>query len=429
MGRGIITRLLSGLEETAAKLPDNRKASNGKKYELADVLKAALAVFYFRHPSLLNFQQAMMKKYRRCNLETLFGVKKIPASNRIRDILDEIEPSGLAPIMDYGIEIAQEQGILDKYRVLDGEIPVAIDGVWYFSSENVHCDHCLHITKAGETTYYHDVMAAAIVKYDTGVVLPLMLEFIRTEYGADKQDCGRNAAKRYIKGREAQLKALNPVFLGDDLYACHSICKEILSRGMSFIFTCKNESHPWIAEQADDAPFEENGCAEWNGRNHLVHRYKWLNGVENRADGENLMVNYLSYEIWNVEKNKTTYKNTWITNKTITKDNVSEIAKCGRARWKIENEHNNVLKHRGYNLEHNFGHGNKHAAEVFCLLNFLSFLIHGLQDLADEDYQKARASFGRRDEFFGALRYEMRQYPHNDWHELLAFMADDTPDG
>jgi hypothetical protein len=89
----------------------------------------------------------------------------------------------------------------------------------------------------------------------------------------------------------------------------------------------------------------------------------------------------------------------------------------------------NALKHRGYNLEHNFGHGHKHAAEIFCLLNFLSFLTHGLQDLADEDCQKARASFGRRDEFFGALRYETRQYPHNDWHELLTFIAEGSPDG
>jgi hypothetical protein len=42
------------------------------------------------------------------NLETLFGVKRIPASNRIRDLLDNIEPSALAPVMDYGIEIARE---------------------------------------------------------------------------------------------------------------------------------------------------------------------------------------------------------------------------------------------------------------------------------------------------------------------------------
>jgi hypothetical protein len=429
MGRGIVKGLLGSLEETAAELPDNREASNGTKYELADVLKSALAVFYFLHPSLLNFQQTMKQRFKRCNLETLFRVKEIPTSNRMRDILDEIEPSGLAPVMDYGLELAREQGVLDSYRVLEGEIPVAIDGVWYFSSQEIQCPHCLTITKDGETTYYHDMMAAAIVKYDNSVVLPLMPEFIRNEDGTEKQDCERTAVKRYIKTRENPLKALNPVFLGDDLYACHSICKEILSRGMSFIFTCKRESHPWIAEQVDGAPFEEYERTEWNGRNHLVHRYKWNNGIENRADPEYLVVNYLAYEIWNEEKQKSTYKNTWITNKTITKDTVSELAKCGRSRWKIENEHNNVLKHRGYNLKHNFGHGDNHAAEVFCLLNLLSFLIHGIQDLADGEYKKARASCGRRDEFFGALRYEMSHYLHNDWQGVFTIIADGAPDG
>jgi hypothetical protein len=79
------------------------------------------------------------------------------------------------------------------------------------------------------------------------------------------------------------------------------------------------------------------------------------------------------------------------------------------------------------NLEYNFGHGGSHAAGVFRLLNLLSFLTHGLRNIAGEGYKKARASFGRRDEFFGALRYETPQYPHNDWHGLfgLLFIVED----
>jgi len=36
----------------------------------------------------------------------------------------------------------------------------------------------------------------------------------------------------------------------------------------------------------------------------------------------------------------------------------------GRARWKVENENNNVLKTKGYHIEHNFGHGNQHLASL-----------------------------------------------------------------
>jgi hypothetical protein len=76
------------------------------------------------------------------------------------------------------------------------------------------------------------------------------------------------------------------------------------------------------------------------------------------------------------------------------------LTECGKARWKIENEHNNVLKNHGYNPEHNFGHGKEHACEIYYLLNLLSFQFHGILQLTDEGYRKARGSFGRREEFF-----------------------------
>jgi hypothetical protein len=45
VGEEIIERLLAGLRETAENLPDKRKASNGRKYETADFLMSAFAVF------------------------------------------------------------------------------------------------------------------------------------------------------------------------------------------------------------------------------------------------------------------------------------------------------------------------------------------------------------------------------------------------
>jgi hypothetical protein len=198
---------------------------------------------------------------------------------------------------------------------------------------------------------------------------------------------------------------------------------------MSFIFTCKDESHPWIAEQVKYAQKEQHTRREWNGRNHLEYRYSWVNGIENRAEGERLSVNYLYFQIWNEEKQSITYTNSWITNKPINVDNVESLAVCGRTRWKIENEYNNVLKCRGYNLEHNFGHGQSHAADVYCLLNVLAFLFHGIQELVDEDYRAARGAFGRRDALFWAFRYEISRGLHEDWASFFLTVAGKVPDG
>jgi hypothetical protein len=410
-------------------MPDSRECSNALKYRISDAILSAFAVFYFQHPSLLNFQQDMKRKHKRSNLETLFGVRDIPSSDQLTNIIDDIPNEQLAAVYEQAHQTAEEQGIIDLYRVLDGGVLVALDGTWTFTSEKIHCKRCLSVTNKNKTVYYHSMLASAIVKPTGAVVLPLEPEFVRNEDGKEKQDCERNAAKRYLEGKGERLRGLKPTFLGDDLYACHSICAKILDMGMSFLFTCKDESHPWIAEQVKYARMEGHVRSEWNGRNHLEYRYAWVNGIENRAEGEKLSVNYLSLRIWNQEKDEITYSNSWITNKPVTADTAAFLAQCARTRWKIENEYNNVLKCRGYNLEHNFGHGQERAADIYCLLNVLAFLFHSIQDALDEDYQAARKSFGRRDAFFWALRYEICRYLHDDWSLFFLTVAGQAPDG
>src|SRR4051794_24863523 len=71
-----------------------------------------------------------------------------------------------------------------------------------------------------------------------------------------------------------------------------------------------------------------------------------------------------------------TYRNSFITDLDVGPDTVTDLAACGRARWKIENESFNVLKNNGYNLEHNFGHGKSNLSAVFVSLNLLAFAFH-----------------------------------------------------
>ncbi len=67
-------------------------------------------------------------------------------------------------------------------------------------------------------------------------------------------------------------------------------------------------------------------------------------------------VNWLEIQI--ADANGTViYRNSFITDLSLRRGNVAELTACGRARWKIENETFNVLKTKGYHLEHNFGHG------------------------------------------------------------------------
>ena len=424
MGRGIFNGLLTNLETTAEGLVDTRREGFDLKYRLADALKSALSIFFFQHPSMLDFQVKMKDKWKRSNLETMMGVKEIPSNVQITTLLDGINPDCLSGVFNENLLVLDRWGGLKDYRCLSGGVLIALDGVWYHSSEQIQCPHCLHKTKDSVTTYFHSALAGTIVMPGNTAVLPVAPEMISNTdgEGGKKQDCERNAAKRWLSKHAEEYKWLSPTLLGDDLFSNYPFCKEVLGHGYSFIFTCKEDSHPWLTETVKNSYLEETSKREWKGRYHLVYTFRWLNGVELRGNKETLQVNYLSLSIWNEEQNKLTFTNTWITNKTITSDNVAHLASCGRSRWKIENEHNNVLKNHGYNLKHNFGHGKTYASEMYCLLNLLAFQVHTILDINDEDYQKARAYAGRRDEFFNELRFVMRFKLFESWQQFIAFI-------
>jgi hypothetical protein len=400
------------------------------------VLKTVLCVFFFQHPSGLDFQRKMHEGRRCTNLERLFDVKKIPLDTQIRNILDGVDPEQFGGVFNETLLIAEEHGMLDAFRVLEGGVLLALDGVWYHSSEKISCKHCLCTTRVDKktkepvTTYYHTILAGTLVRPGKTEVLPVMGELIRNGDGEGKQDCELNAMKRWIIKHASEYKWLKPTLLGDDLFSNYPVCKLVLEHGLSFIFTCKPSSHPWLTETVNYSYLEEKVRKEWKGKHHIIYRYRWLNNVAIRDNPQTLHVNYVSLEIENSKNGKITYRNSWITNKVLDAENVERIAACGRARWKIENEHNNILKNHGYNLKHNFGHGKKHASEMYCLLNLLSFLFHGILGYADEQYQRARALLGRRTEFFAILRAALRFSFYEGWDAFLTFVIaeDEEPD-
>ena len=92
MGAGIFNKLLNSLEAVGDTIPDWRQSRGNLKYRLIDGIKSAFAVFFFQHPSLLDFQRAVKERKKRNNVETLFGATKIPSDNQIRTLLGDIGP-------------------------------------------------------------------------------------------------------------------------------------------------------------------------------------------------------------------------------------------------------------------------------------------------------------------------------------------------
>jgi len=408
---------IAGLSKVCAGLPDRRKGPlPGNGYTMADIGLSAFSLFFMGSPSFLAHQRILAEGQGRSNCQTLFGISAIPSDNYIRQMLDGAPTAAFDGLFIQAIETPE---VLTPFQRLGGRILIALDGTEHHCSRKVHCARCSTRKRSdGATEYFHAFLGASIVAPGHQHVLPLAPEFIAPQDGAEKQDCERNAAKRWLARHGMSLGHLRPVFLGDDLFACQPIAEAVQAEAGNFILTCKPSSHRTITEYLYGAKLEEHRETVVKRGKHTTTVYHWLADVPLRDSADALKVNWFSVEMFDA-KGKRTYHNSFVTDLPVMAGNVAELAACGRARWKIENETFNVLKCGGYNLEHNFGHGKDTLASVMVVLNLLAFAYHTLAALAVSAWRAAVVAKGATYRFFEHLRTITTYVVFQDWPHLL----------
>ena len=421
-------QLIARWRVVAAGLPDRRTGDN-TQFPMADIALSAFAVFFTQCPSFLSFQQNMEKVQGQNNARSLFQVGRIPSDNHIRQTLDPVAPHHLFSLFDELHRAFDQAGLLEAMRAVQHTRLLALDATWYFSSQskNIHCPNCSCIQHAdGRTTHFHSAITPVIVSPGHSQVVPLRPEFITPQDGQVKQDCEINAAKRWLAAHAARYATGNDTVLGDDLYAHQPFCRQVLLHGFHFLFTCKPTSHAHLSSWVEAlVPGRQLHALKLRvkGKSHRweQHQYRWANAVPLTDSDDALKVNWCDVTITD-EQGAVRYRNSFITDWTVTADNVAGLVTAGRARWKIENENNNVLKNRGYHLEHNFGHGKKHLAALLATMNLLAFGLHTLLELTDESYQLIRAAVGARRKFFAHLEALTTYVYFETWERLMDFM-------
>jgi len=230
----------------------------------------------------------------------------------------------------------ETEGVLAPFQRLGGRVLIALDGTEHFCSRKIHCQRCSTRKRSdGGTEYFHAFLGATIVAPGHQQVLPLPPEFIAPRDGAEKQDCERSAAKRWLERHGPAVAPRRPIFLGDDLFASQPIATAIQQAGGNFILTCKSASHQTIAEYLHGAELDEHRQTAVTRGKRTTTIYRWLAAVPLRATDDALAVNWFSIEIRH-GKDKPAYYNSFITDLPVTAAAVAELAACGRARWKIE---------------------------------------------------------------------------------------------
>jgi hypothetical protein len=418
----VLEQHIADLSAVCAGLPDRRKGPLPRgAYTMADIGLSAFSLFFLGSPSFLAHQRALAQGQGRSNCQTLFGISAIPSDNYIRQMLDGAPTAAFDPLFLKAIETPE---VLTPFQRLDGRILIALDGTEHHCSRKVHCPRCSTRKRSdGGTEYFHAFLGASIVAPRHQHVLPLAPEFIVPQDGAEKQDCERSAAKRWLARHGASLAHLRPIFLGDDLFACQPIAEAIQAHGGHFILTCKPSSHRTISAYLYGATLAEHREIVCKRGKRTTTVYRWLADVPLRDSADALKVTWLSIEMFDA-RGKRTYRNSFVTDLAVGADTVAELAACGRARWKIENETFNVLKCGGYNLEHNFGHGKDTLASVLVVLNLLAFAYHTVAALAVAAWRAAVVAKGAAYRFFEHLRTITTYVVFQDWGHLLRSIAE-----
>ena len=337
-----------------------------------DCLMAGLAVFTFKFPSLLKFDEARQNEsWARKNLTQLFQIKATPCDTHMRTRLDEIPPDVLRLAFRKIFTLLQRGKVLEHYLFLNKYSLLSLDGTGVFSSPTVHCKNCcVKEHRDGRKTYYHQLLGAALVHHDQKVVIPLAPEPILKQDGAQKNDCERNAAKRWLADFRREHPHLPVVMVEDGLASNAPHIAELNLHNIRYILGCKEGDHAYLADwvkamDEEDAPsFKETTQGG-------AHEYQWFKEVPLNGDKEAPLVTVIRYKETKQKTKKGPFKTTkwmWVTDLDVTPKNIREIVKGARARFHIENQTFNTLKNQGYEFEHNFG-VRREAAEKSCFLS------------------------------------------------------------
>jgi hypothetical protein len=189
------------------------------------------------------------------------------------------------------------------------------------------------------------------------------------------------AGQRWVDKYGAFYAKQGVTILGDDLFSRQPYCQKLKDEKLHFILVCKPDSHTALYEMVDFLSsigvLASYSKWRWNARFGEIYTYRYAKQLLLRGDQGALQVNW--YEL------------------SVTRE---AIVRDGRARWKVENENNNVLKTKGCHLEHNFGHGGQYLASLLLSLNLLAFVFHTVLDLVDEKYRLIRQTLRSRRKFF-----------------------------
>jgi len=413
--------ILATIRKDFKTAPDVR--ADNASIQLDDILMSAFAMFHLKDPSLLQFDRRRVEEPE--NLHSIYKIKRIPCDSQMREALDPQDPEVLRRPFLSVHRLLQRGREMEKMVYLDGYYLLSADGTGFFSSTEISSPICLtKKRKDGTVLYELQMFAAAFVNPYNKIVIPVCPELIHRQDGSNKNDCERNAAKRFLIKLRKDHPRMKIILVEDGLSSNGPHILELKEHGYRFILGAKPGDHVSLFEavrkaEADGLVTEHRHIDPKNRKKVLFYRF--INGVALNDANPDLLVNFIECTEVGPDERPRTFS--WVTDLTVTVDNVYDLALAGRARWRVENGVFNTMKNLGYNLGHNYGLGNKNLPIIFTTLMMLAFLLDQAQELSCWLYQAARLKAGPKFVLWERIRAYFHIFSLDSMETLLRIVA------
>lgn len=413
--------LIAAIRRDFQTIPDSRGANS--KISLDDALMSAFAMFHLKDQSLLAFD--MRRQEEEHNLHSVYHLDTIPCDSQMRTILDQLPLSSLrAPYLSVFRQIQRGKDF-EKLAYYDGHYLLSGDGTGFYSSEKVSSPYCMgKKSRNGKTLYHQQMYTACFVKPGNKVVIPVFPEMITKNDGTNKNDCELNAAKRFFDDFRREHSHLKVIVVENALSSNGPHIEQLKKHNLRLILGAKPGDHKYLFAQLQQATDEgmasEVRSLDPDNRS-TAHFFRYLNNVPLNKSNPDILVNVLEYQ--QIDKNEKITRFSWITDTEITDDNIYQLMRGGRARWKIENETFNSLKNQGYNLGYNYGLGKKNLSGIFTILMMLAFLVDQAQQLSCWLFQAALVKGRIKRTFWELIRSTIQLFEVDSIERVLRIIV------
>jgi hypothetical protein len=341
------------------------------------------------------------------------GAPGVPHGDCINDLFKMVAAEEVQEVVSGCTERLVRSRMFDSHRLLNKYYLIAIDGVWTLTFKKPPANNCLSQTHEEKTTYYYMVLEAKLVT-SNGLAFSIMSAFVENaDPNASKQDCESKAFLRIAERIKKRFSRLPVALLLDGMFATGPVFDICERYGWYYLITLKDKDLPSVMEEVHAlAPLQSGNhvkrtCVDGSDRitqaisfvtdisyvdtqkrEHTVSVITCEETTTTQLRRPRLVQRALDQNGAVIPTEPTTTKKTfrWITNHTVTCENIWALAHAARGRWKIENEGFNEQKNYGdLNLEHAYS-TDPNASKVFYLVLQLAHMIQQLlykSDLLD----------------------------------------------